>query len=164
MQPAEIMSIIILVWLSVVGGCIGSFLNVVIYRLPLGRSIVRPPSACPYCGHAIRWYHNLPVLGWLLIGGRCYDCRAKISARYPLVELFVGGVFFALAWQIFHLSAQGPLAILDWRLWAVFVSLAGTFCALLCVLLIRYDGQRVPRGIWVAMGLFALLFALGPWW
>ena len=86
-------------WLFALGGIVGSFLNVVVYRLPAGRSIVHPGSQCPACGHLIRWYHNLPIVSWLLLGGRCHDCRAKISARYPLVELITAllfvGLFFA---------------------------------------------------------------------
>jgi leader peptidase (prepilin peptidase)/N-methyltransferase len=75
------------------GLVIGSFLNVVAYRVPLGRSVVSPPSACPECGHAIRWHDNLPVVSWLLLGGRCRDCEARISARYPLVEAATGALF-----------------------------------------------------------------------
>jgi len=69
------------------GLVIGSFLNVVIARLPTGRSIARPPSACPACGAPIRWYDNVPVLSWLWLRGRCRACRAVISWRYPAVEL-----------------------------------------------------------------------------
>ena len=72
-----------------IGGAIGSFLNVVAYRLPLGMSLSRPSSRCPKCEHPIRWYHNVPVVGWLILRGRCYDCGAAIAGRYPLVELFV---------------------------------------------------------------------------
>jgi len=69
------------------GLVIGSFLNVVIARLPTGRSIARPPSACPACGAPIRWYDNVPVLSWLWLRARCRACRAVISWRYPAVEL-----------------------------------------------------------------------------
>lgn len=79
-----------------VGLAIGSFLNVVIARLPTGRSIARPPSACPACGAPIRWYDNVPVLSWLRLRGRCRACRAVISWRYPAVELLTA-VLFALA-------------------------------------------------------------------
>src|SRR5690348_7209245 len=86
------------VW-SVVAGifglAIGSFLNVVIYRVPAGLSVVSPPSRCPVCGHQIRERHNIPVLGWLMLHGRCYDCQSPISPRYPLVEAATG-----VAWAI----------------------------------------------------------------
>jgi len=77
----------------VLGSCIGSFLNVCGYRIPRGLSLVRPASRCPGCGSAIRARDNLPVLGWLLLGGRCRDCRRRISPRYPLVEVIVGFLF-----------------------------------------------------------------------
>ncbi|WP_275106608.1 prepilin peptidase [Nocardioides caeni] len=76
---------------------IGSFLNVVAHRVPAGESVVHPPSACPACGHAIRGRHNVPVLGWLVLRGRCFDCRAPISPRYPLVELGTGIAFSLVA-------------------------------------------------------------------
>ena len=85
---------------------IGSFLNVCIYRLPLGLSVVSPPSTCPSCGAAIRWYHNVPVLGWLVLGGKCASCRAPISIRYPIVEAITGAVF------VLHYLVIGP----DWLL------------------------------------------------
>ena len=76
------------------GTAIGSFLNVVIHRLPRDKSIVRPGSACTGCGAAIRWYDNVPIIGYLVLRGRCRDCGAKISPRYPLVELLTGIVFY----------------------------------------------------------------------
>jgi leader peptidase (prepilin peptidase)/N-methyltransferase len=79
------------------GGSIGSFLNVVVYRVPMGLSIVRPGSHCPRCKTPIRARHNLPVIGWLMLGGNCYDCKAPIAARYPLVELAFGLALLLLA-------------------------------------------------------------------
>ena len=76
------------------GSLIGSFLNVVIFRVPAGRSIVSPPSACSGCGARIRAWDNVPVFSWLVLRGRCRDCQVRISARYPLVE-FGTAVFFA---------------------------------------------------------------------
>ena len=78
-----------LLLLSVVGLpglMIGSFLNVVIHRVPRGESLVTPGSHCPHCSSAVRKRHNVPVLGWLMLRGKCADCKAPISARYPLVE------------------------------------------------------------------------------
>ena len=80
------------------GLVIGSFLNVVIYRLPLGKDLVKPPSACPGCGAQIRWFDNVPVLGWIWLRARCRQCRTPISVRYPLVELLTGCLFL-LAWM-----------------------------------------------------------------
>jgi leader peptidase (prepilin peptidase) / N-methyltransferase len=83
--------------LGVLGLAIGSFLNVVIYRVPNGRSVVRPASACPGCHSEIRARDNVPVLSWLLLGGRCRTCRMRISTRYPAIELVTGLAFAAVA-------------------------------------------------------------------
>src|SRR3954467_2863927 len=91
---------------GLLGLAVGSFLNVVIYRLPRDESLVRPRSHCPLCGHEVRNRHNIPVLGWLLLRGRCADCAAPISVRYPLVEagtalLFVAvAAGFGLSWEL----------------------------------------------------------------
>jgi leader peptidase (prepilin peptidase)/N-methyltransferase len=79
------------------GLLIGSFLNVVAYRVPLRRSIVSPPSACPTCGTPIRSRDNIPVISWILLRGKCHSCRSPISARYPIVELGTGAFFAAVA-------------------------------------------------------------------
>jgi leader peptidase (prepilin peptidase)/N-methyltransferase len=83
---------------AVLGALIGSFLNVVVYRVPLGRSIVSPPSSCPNCGHGIRGFDNIPVLSWLILRGRCRDCGAPISPRYPLVEASTAVAFGLVGW------------------------------------------------------------------
>lgn len=83
--------------LAAVGGlCLGSFLNVVAHRLPAGVSLLTPPSACPGCGAAIRPYDNVPVLSWLMLGGRCRSCETSISPRYPLTEAVTGALFAAV--------------------------------------------------------------------
>jgi leader peptidase (prepilin peptidase)/N-methyltransferase len=82
-----------------VGGCVGSFLNVVIHRLPRDESIVSPGSRCPACGRAIRPWENIPVLGFLLLRGKCAGCGASISWRYPLVEVMTAGGYAAMATQ-----------------------------------------------------------------
>lgn len=79
------------------GLAVGSFLNVVAYRVPNGLSVVRPASACPGCETPIQGRDNVPVLSWLLLGGRCRTCRMRISARYPAIELITGAVFVAVA-------------------------------------------------------------------
>jgi leader peptidase (prepilin peptidase)/N-methyltransferase len=78
---------------ALVGLAVGSFLNVVIYRVPRRRSIVRPGSACPSCGMTLRARDNIPLVSWLVLGGRCRGCRASIPVRYPLVELLTAGLF-----------------------------------------------------------------------
>jgi leader peptidase (prepilin peptidase)/N-methyltransferase len=82
---------------ALVGLLVGSFLNVVIWRVPRGESVVSPPSHCPVCDRPLRWRDNIPVLSWLLLRGRCRDCGTAISRRYPLVELATAAVFGAMA-------------------------------------------------------------------
>ena len=108
---------------AVLGLAIGSFLNVVVHRVPRGESVVRPPSACPSCGHEIRPRDNVPVLGWILLRGRCRDCGQPISPRYPLVELGTAVLFvvmtvrFGADWVLpayLYLAAVGlALALID---------------------------------------------------
>jgi leader peptidase (prepilin peptidase)/N-methyltransferase len=92
------------------GLAIGSFLNVVIYRVPAGESVVHPPSKCPHCGVQIRSRHNVPVIGWLVLRGKCFDCAAPISPRYPIVEAVTGALFVAVTIRIvdLHLGAALP--------------------------------------------------------
>lgn len=92
------------------GACVASFLNVVIWRVPRGESIVSPPSHCPKCGTAIRWHQNVPILSWLALRGRCANCRAPISPRYVLVELLGGCLFLAAFYKWgFVLVGDEPL-------------------------------------------------------
>ncbi|WP_241961107.1 prepilin peptidase [Salinibacterium hongtaonis] len=102
----------LIVVVGVLGLLIGSFLNVVVYRLPLRESIVSPGSRCPKCGHPVRWWDNLPVVSWLLLRGRCRDCQASISLRYPAVELLTGALFAATAWWAFSTDAVDGVAVL----------------------------------------------------
>jgi leader peptidase (prepilin peptidase)/N-methyltransferase len=105
-------------WMGFIFGLvIGSFLNVCIHRLPASQSIVHPRSRCPQCGHLIRVYDNIPVLSYLLLRGRCRDCGARISLRYPVVEL-LSGAFAAMALARFGLGWQ---ALLMYALIAAFL-------------------------------------------
>lgn len=83
-------------WFAVIGAFIGSFLNVVIYRVPMRRSIVLPGSRCGFCESPVRWHDNLPVISWILLGGRCRSCGVGISPRYALVELLTSALFVAV--------------------------------------------------------------------
>ena len=95
----------------VVGACVGSFLNVCIWRLPRDQSIVRPRSRCPACSHPIAWYDNIPLLSFALLGGRCRHCRGPIHWRYPLVEALSGALAVAVL-QRFGLTAVGVVYLL----------------------------------------------------
>jgi len=97
------------------GLVVGSFLNVVIHRLPRGESIVHPPSRCPHCGRGVRPFENVPVLSWLALRGRCAGCKSPISARYPAIELVTGVLFALLAFE------TGPHPMLG--VWCVFAAL-----------------------------------------
>jgi leader peptidase (prepilin peptidase)/N-methyltransferase len=97
------MPTVMLAFSFILGAVIGSFLNVCIYRIPAGESIVHPPSRCPACGAGIRWHQNVPILSYLLLRGRCAACRVRISPRYPLVEA-LSGLLFALVF--FHFGFQ----------------------------------------------------------
>jgi leader peptidase (prepilin peptidase) / N-methyltransferase len=101
----------------VLGTAIGSFLNVVIYRVPAGLSVLWPPSRCPKCLNQLKFYENVPVLGWLRLRGRCSNCRSRIPVRYPLVESATGLLFLLVFWQ-FGATVQtvGLWAFFSWLL------------------------------------------------
>ena len=139
--------ILLFIFAGILGLAIGSFLNVVIYRVPAGRSIVVPASACPTCGSSIRTYDNVPVLSWLVLRGKCRDCAAPISARYPLVELGTGLFFAAVA----VLFAPTILAAPDTRsiVGGLLVLVAFLFLAAVSVALalIDMDVHKLPNAI-----------------
>jgi leader peptidase (prepilin peptidase)/N-methyltransferase len=83
-------------FVAVLGLIIGSFLNVVIYRIPRDQSIIKPPSHCPTCNTKLKWYDNIPILSYLLLKGKCRYCGAKISIKYPLIEILTALSFFKL--------------------------------------------------------------------
>ena len=78
------------IYLFIIGCCLGSFINVLIYRLPLNQSIVYPNSRCPKCNAKIKWFDNLPIISWLLLIGQCRACKRKISCSYPIIEILTG--------------------------------------------------------------------------
>jgi leader peptidase (prepilin peptidase)/N-methyltransferase len=156
---------------GVLGLLVGSFLNVVIYRLPkmLERQwaaecadlsgaqpaeqepfdLVRPRSRCPHCSHAIRWHENVPVLSWLALRGRCSACRAPIGVRYPLVELATGGVFAYCAWR--------------WGLTWTAAAWAGFGAAILTLALIDWDTTLLPDDITLPLVWAGLIAAALGW-
>jgi len=127
---------VLLVFVALLGLAIGSFLNVVIYRVPRGESLISPPSHCPSCDRPIRNRHNVPVFGWLALRGRCADCQAPISPRYPLVEAATGLVFVAFAARLYSLDLLPALpAYLYFA--AIGIALA----------MIDFDCHRLPNAI-----------------
>ena len=98
---------IYIVFLFAFGACVGSFLNVVVWRVPRGESVISPPSKCPKCGKPLKWYDNVPVIGWIKLRGKCRFCGQPISARYPIVEATTG-LLFAGYYLAFFLLGIGP--------------------------------------------------------
>lgn len=161
-------------WLAFIGGCLGSFINVVAYRMPRGMSVVWKPSHCPQCGHAIRARDNVPVLGWLMLRGRCRDCGQAISPRYAVVEAALAGAFFALAYfELFSGGANlpgrppaeftGALHTVWYPDWSIIRAYAyhGTLLSLLLAMaLIDQDRQRIPWNIVIAA---TAIVAVGSW-
>lgn len=132
------------------GAVIGSFLNVCIYRIPAGVSIVKPASRCPSCEKAIRWYQNIPIFSYLILRGRCASCGVSISIRYPLVEMLTGVLFLLVFWQ-FGLMWATPVY---WSLMA----------ALVVITFIDFDHQIIPNVISLpGIPLGFLLTFLVPW-
>lgn len=113
------------------GCCIGSFLNVVIYRLPREKSLVMPGSACPHCGKPIRFYDNIPLVSWIVLRARCRNCKGPISVRYFIVELLTGLVFLSLYLAYFHASLRPVLHTLQgaWFIYALHLLLLSAFIA-----------------------------------
>ena len=121
----------------------GSFLNVLIYRVPKGQNILYPPSKCTVCGDKLKWHHNIPILSWLALGGKCAFCGVSVSARYPIVEFFTGLLFVVLAAKVGFV----------WYLPFVWLS----FSMLLALSFIDLEYMAVPDSINVAALLFALI-------
>ncbi|NOR45006.1 MAG: hypothetical protein GQ534_05410 [Candidatus Delongbacteria bacterium] len=115
------------------GMIFGSFLNVVVYRVPNGLSIVSPPSACPKCGYVIKWYDNIPVLSWLFLRGKCRKCKLPISIEYPIIELITGLITLGL---FFYFGPSLKLII--------YIPLAYT---LLCITLVDFKTYSIPYGL-----------------
>jgi leader peptidase (prepilin peptidase)/N-methyltransferase len=114
------------------GCCIGSFLNVVIYRLPRDKSLVSPPSACPACGKHIRFYDNIPLVSWLYLGSKCRYCKAPISPRYFIIELLTGLIFLGLFILYFQVNLRDGIKLDGgggWFIYLLHIIMLGAFIA-----------------------------------
>ncbi|MBQ9844418.1 MAG: prepilin peptidase [Oscillospiraceae bacterium] len=147
------MDILIIVMLFLLGACVGSFCNVLIYRIPKGEEFVRTPSHCMTCGHGLKWYELIPVCSWLIQGGKCRACGVKLSAQYPLVE-----ALNALMWLLTGIAFRG-----DWLTVALYCVL---FSMLLVLSVIDWREFIIPNGINLViflLGVVRLLTDLDNW-
>lgn len=150
------MDTFILVFATVLGLLFGSFLNVCIYRIPRDKSIVWPPSACPKCAHRIAWYDNIPVLSYLVLGGKCRNCKNPISIQYPILELLTGVLTFVFVWRY---------GLTPWT----FVVLAAVY-ALIVLSVIDLELMIIPDRFSLGLIVLGLAFAwlnpnfTGVWW
>ncbi|WIX91024.1 A24 family peptidase [Amycolatopsis sp. DG1A-15b] len=141
---------VLVVAAAVLGLLVGSFLNVVIHRVPRGESVVRPPSRCPACGRSVKARHNVPVFGWLVLRGRCAGCGARISVRYPLVELGTAVLFALLALRLDPPDLPAFLSV-----GAIGIALA----------LIDVDCRRLPNAIVLpSYPVLIVLLTASAWW
>ena len=155
MPAQEIYPVLFATFAFVLGASIGSFLNVCIYRMPLGISVNKPRrSFCPHCKYQIPWYSNLPLVTWIVQRGRCRNCAAPIAARYVLVELLTGVLFLGAWWRVMHSSlGLGPGA------WVMALPLF-TFIALLVVAtFIDFEHYIIPDEITLGGAVAGVLFS-----
>ncbi|HTL29749.1 MAG TPA: prepilin peptidase, partial [Tepidisphaeraceae bacterium] len=155
--------LIFVIFFFALGACVGSFLNVVVWRLPRNESLITPPSHCPKCNHKLAWYDNIPVFGWLALGGKCRYCRAPISIRYPIVEA-ITGLLFLLYYVALFIWQMGPCPIPpalrelsiqhDWPLYGLYVF---TIACLLAASLIDAELFIIPQEIPILMTIVGLL-------
>ena len=173
------------------GACVASFLNVVIWRVPRGESIVSPPSHCPKCNTPIKWYQNIPILSWLALRGKCANCKAPISPRYILIETLGGVLFLAafvkwnpvepffwtpmlllllVAWIWISLMIVGSFIDFDLKLLPDFVTVGGMILGLVAALIKSlFAGLLVESVSWKCLAplvwsVAGLVFGFGLLW
>ena len=146
-------------WFFALGASIGSFLNVVVYRMPLGKSLVMTGSRCPTCGTPISRRDNVPILGWLMLGGRCRACQSPISLRYPTVEIVVGSLFLVLyfvelisgGWNLpirqrnMYAGVVWIVFYTKWDLVTIYLYHCAMLSMLLTLALIAFDQRRLLK-------------------
>ncbi|HTU24322.1 MAG TPA: prepilin peptidase [Pirellulales bacterium] len=157
---------LLLGFLFVLGTLLGSFANVVVHRLPRRRSLFWPPSHCPRCKHAIRWRDNIPIVGWMLLNGKCRDCGLPISSQYVFVETLFGIVLATLGWLEgvegrANLPARTSFSVdippSDWIFVAYHLLLVGT---LVCAALMTQERKPISRPLLVFSGWWGLAVPL----
>ena len=152
------------------GACVGSLINVLVYRLPLGLDVVRPQSRCPKCNHKLTWRENIPILGWILLRGRCRFCKAPISPEYPIVETVVA-LMFAFTYASFYIinpetPVLGSIAP-DWTIngpshtWPALVVILILISSLVAMTIIDARTYTIPLVLTWVPAIIALLFHTG---
>jgi len=139
----------------IIGSCVGSFLNVVVYRFPNNLSIIKPRSFCPKCKSQLTWRENIPLISWLIQRGRCKNCNTSISSRYPLVELTTGILFVVFMNSTPSLYSSSSNLVFNIFLSWLFLSL------LICIALIDIDSFWIPQGLinfGFVLGFLSLIF------
>jgi len=166
------------VFIGIFGLALGSFLNVVIYRIPARLSVIRPRSRCPSCGTDIAWYDNVPVLSWVVLRGKCRHCGVRISARYALVELLTGAVAVLVYWHavpgvdLHHLepalggagTVVATPALIRWQDLATWLYFFTFFAGLIAVFFIDLDHYIVPNQITYPLIPIGVLGSAGLWY
>lgn len=132
-MASSVLQPLFVLWLALIGLAVGSFINVLIVRLPAGTSIVTPRSRCPHCGHTLAWWENVPLVSWMALRGKCRACKAPISVRYPLVEASTALLFLAalarfdwtwpLVSALLLITVLVPLTFIDLEHWLLPFSL-----------------------------------------
>lgn len=139
------------IFIFAIGACFGSFISVCVWRIPRGEDIIFEPSHCPHCNRSIAFYENIPIIGWLMLRGRCSRCGHPISIRYPFLEALTGTLFL-LVW--FRVTGQGwPLSVLIAYLFLIVVLVAISF--------IDIDHLIIPDGIVITGAFVAVILGLG---
>ncbi len=162
------MPLAVYIVLFIFGLVFGSFFNVLIYRLPLDQSVVFPPSRCPKCRAFIRWYDNIPLVSWVLLGAKCRECKTAISIRYPMVEL-CGGLIFAGVPLLGHTVGYTRVMPSQITVWHDVIAVA-VVSVLFIMLVIDFDHQIIPDQLSIAMlalgwlGVFVLHPGFSPGW
>src|SRR4030042_2880585 len=146
-----------------VGACVGSFLNVVIYRVPRDKSLVTPPSSCPACGKHIRFYDNIPLVSWLVLGGKCRFCKARISPRYLVIELLTALVFTGVFMLYFRSGLRSGVPSFLAGGWVLYLVSIVLLSSLIAASAIDLEMWVIPLSIcWFTTAAGVLASALAP--
>ena len=152
------------VFIFALGSCIGSFLNVVIYRMPRDKSLVTPPSSCPSCGKHIRFYDNVPLLSWLMLGGKCRYCKTPISIRYFIIELLTAVVFLGLFIVYFDTDIRKTVQPFLSRGWLIYLLDIIMLSAFIAASAIDLEHWIIPLAIcWLVTIVGFIGSAAGPY-